>query len=267
MSRPATILFVPCFNEQGRIGPLLDRMIGVVQAVDEILVVDDGSTDGSLAEVRAAAVRCTILKHRQRRGLGEAFRTAYRHTLQRGHDIFCVMAGNGKDDPRELARVVGPVQQGIADYVQSSRFHPQGGRSARLPLHRRLAIHAFTGAASAVCGRPFTDCSNGFRAYRTELLTDPRIDWCAPWLGSSYQVEIYLLLAAVRLGFRVVEVPASKTYPVDGQAYSKARFVDWFRMCKPLVWCALGLDRRGRRRAPGVAEPGMVEGVQLPVDR
>ena len=77
-------------------------------------------------------------------------------------------------------------------------------------------------------------------------------DWAAPWQGVSYQVEIYLLLAACRLGYRVLEVPTTKIYPSDGRPYSKAAPVDWFRMVKPLVWTLLRLDRpRGPRRAPG----------------
>lgn len=264
MSRDTTILFVPCFNERGRIGPLLSRIAAVRPAIDELLLVDDGSTDGSPDEAVAAAGNCTILRHRRRSGLGEAFRTAYRHALAREHAVFCVMAGNGKDDPADLGRVLGPVQAGEADFVQGSRFHPGGGKSERLPLHRRWAIKAFTRGASALLGGRFTDCSNGFRAYRTALLTDPRIDWCAPWLGSSYQVEIYLLVAAARHGYRVVEVPTSKIYPADGRAYSKASAGDWFRMLKPLAWNALGLDRvtAETRRAPGNSPAGLVEVVQ-----
>ena len=96
--RPSTILFVPCFNEEGRIGSLLERIARQCDLIDEVLLVDDGSTDGSLDEVRSSGVECTVLRHRRRSGLGEGFRTAYRHTLARGHRVFCVMAGNGKDD-------------------------------------------------------------------------------------------------------------------------------------------------------------------------
>jgi hypothetical protein len=158
------------------------------------------------------------------------------------------MAGNGKDDPHDLVRVLPPVQEGRADYVQGSRWHPEGGVSQGLPAHRGLAIRAFTRTISLLYRHPMTDCSNGYRAYTTALLKDPRVDWAAPWQGVSYQVEIYLLLTAIRLGYRVVEVPVSKIYPVDGKAYSKARKIDWWNMAKPIVWCTLGLDRPGATR-------------------
>lgn len=263
LKSPTSLLFIPCFNEAGRIGALLDRVARVDEMIDEVVVVDDGSTDESLVEVSASRLACTVLRHRERRGLGEVFRTAYRYTLSRGHDVFCVMAGNGKDDPADLTNVIGPVRDGLADYVQGSRFHPAGGRSERLPLHRGVAIRAFTLAVSAICHRHFYDCSNGFRAYRTDLLRDERIDWCAEWLGSSYQIEIHLLLSAVHLGYHVKEVPTTKRYPTDDKPYSKASAIDWFNLAKPLAWRLLALDRvRGQRRAPGGSHPDGVELVR-----
>jgi dolichol-phosphate mannosyltransferase len=248
VSHPRTALLIPCYNELGRIGPVLTRAGQVRDLVDEIVVVDDGSDDGSLEEVRATGVECTILEHGERRFLGEVIRTFYRHALQRGHEVVAVMAGNGKDDPRDLHRVLKPIFEGSADYVQGSRWHPEGGVSRDLPAHRGLAIRVFTRTISLLYRHPLTDCSNGFRAYRTDLLRDRRVDWQAPWQGVSYQVEIYLLLTAIRLGYRVVEVPVHKIYPRDGKAYTKAKAVDWWNMVKPIVWCTLGLDRIGTAR-------------------
>jgi glycosyltransferase involved in cell wall biosynthesis len=251
VSHPRTALLIPCYNERGRIGTVLTRAAEVRDLVDEIVVVDDGSSDGSLEEVRATGVECTILEHGERRFLGEVIRTFYRHALQHGHEVVAVMAGNGKDDPRDLLQVLRPIFEDRADYVQGSRWHPEGGVSRDLPLHRGLAIRVFTRTISLLYRHPLTDCSNGFRAYRTDLLRDRRVDWTARWQGVSYQVEIYLLLTAIRLGYRVVEVPVHKIYPRDGKAYTKATAVDWWNMVKPIVWCTLGLDRLGapRRRA------------------
>jgi glycosyltransferase involved in cell wall biosynthesis len=216
--------------------------------VDEVVVVDDGSSDGSQDEVRASPMPVTLLEHRERRFLGEVIRTFYRHALAQGFEVVAVMASNGKDDPRNLRQLLRPIFAGEADYVQGSRF-AAGGASERLPWHRALAIRVFTRAISWLSGRRTSDASNGFRAYRSEILRDPRIDWEAPWLGVSYQVEIYLLLATIRLGYRVSEVPVTKLYPRDGKAYSKATARDWWNMAKPILWCALHLDRAGRRGA------------------
>lgn len=235
-------MLLPCFDESGRIGAVLDRMLEVRDLVDEVVVVDDGSRDGSRDEVRASPMPVTLLEHASRRGLGEVIRTFYRHALAQGHEVVAVMAGNGKDDPRNLRQLLRPIFAGEADYVQGSRY-AAGGASERLPRHRALAICAFTVAVSLVSGRRTSNASNGFRAYRTAILRDPRIDWEAPWLGASYQVEIYLLLATTRLGYRVCEVPVTKIYPQDGKASSKATALDWWSMAKPIVWFAPHLDR------------------------
>jgi len=238
-------VLLPCFDESGRIGAVLERMLEVRDLVDEVVVVDDGSRDGSQDEVHASSVPVTLIEHGSRRGLGEVIRTFYRHALAKDFEVLAVMASNGKDDPRQLRALLGPIFAGEADYVQGSR-NAAGGASVRLPWHRALAIRAFTRATSLVSGRRTSDASNGFRAYRSAILRDPRIDWEARWLGVSYQVEIYLLLATTRLGYRVREVPVTKTYPQDGKAYSKATALDWWAMAKPIVWCALHLDRPGR---------------------
>ena len=247
MSHPRTAVLLPCYDEAGRIGPVLARMREVLDLVDEVVVVDDGSRDGSRDEVRASGTPVTLLEHGERRQLGEVIRTFYRYALARGYEVVAVMASNGKDDPRNLRQLLRPIFAGEADYVQGSRYLA-GGSSERLPWHRALAIQTFTRTISILAGHRMTDCSNGFRAYRSEILRDPRVDWEAPWQGVSYQVEIYLLLTTIRLGYRVTEVPVTKIYPKDGKAYSKATAIDWWNMAKPILWCTLGLDRTSPRR-------------------
>ena len=84
------------------------------------------------------------------------------------------MAGNGKDDPQQIDRVLAPVLGDEADYVQGSRF-ATGGVTEGLPAHRNLAIRVFTRTFSLLVGHRFTDCANGYRAYCTTLLRDDRL--------------------------------------------------------------------------------------------
>jgi len=86
-----------------------------------------------------------------------------------------------------------------------------------------------------------TDVTNGFRAYRLDLLNDDRIDLAQSWLD-HYELEYYMHYKAMTLGYRTSEVAVSKTYPQKGQPYSKIRpFRDWWSIIRPIVLLRLGL--------------------------
>jgi hypothetical protein len=117
-----------------------------------------------------------------------------------------------------------------------------GGNSAGLPTHRLLAMRVFTWTFSLFLMRRYTDCTNGFRAYRAAFLRDRRLDWAQEWLGHSYEIEFYMHYQATALGYRVTEVPVSKVYrPTADGSYTKVRLRDWLTNLKPLFLLRLGL--------------------------
>lgn len=236
------IAFLPVYNEEAQIGPLLDRYKPVLEegTVQEVVAVDDGSTDRT-PEILGSYEYCTVITHPSHLGCGDAIRSAYRYALERDYDIFVIMAGNGKDDPAQIKSLLEPILTGEADYVQGSRFL-KGGQSEGLPSHRSIAIRLFTWTFSIFLMRRYTDCTNGFRAYSTKILRDERIRWAQEWLGHSYEIEFYLHYKVAQLSYRVKEVPASKIYrrASDG-SYSKVRIRDWLTNLKPLFYLRLGL--------------------------
>lgn len=233
-SRVAAIL--PLFNEGGAAADLVRRMPASVAMT---FVVDDGSTDGGpdLAE-RAGG---TVVRLGRNRGIGAAIRTGLDAAREAGCDAVVVMAASGKDRPEEIPVLLAKLDEGY-DYIQGSRFM-QGGASVNLPFARWILIHGFTLMFRILTGFNGSDVTNGFRAYRLSLLDDKRVDIHQEWLD-RYELEYYIHWQAITLGYRVIEVPVSKTYPARKRGYSKIRpVVDWWHMVRPALLLALHLRR------------------------
>ncbi len=219
-----------------------ERALGVIKRfpphlVEEIVIVDDASTDGvGEKAVRAGA---TVLTLSRRSGPGTAIRAGIDYGLKKGYDIFVVFATNGKDNPQEIPRLLAPLQENRADFVQGSRYL-QGGSWRNMPFHRVWGIPVFTFLFSLAVGRKITDATNGFRAFRRSLAEDPRIDLHQEWL-EGYPLETYLFLQAIRLGYQVEEVPITKTYPHSKTGYTKQKpWIDWWNYFKPIPYVTLG---------------------------
>jgi dolichol-phosphate mannosyltransferase len=203
----------------------------------DLLVHDDGSTDGALDGIDPAII---VLRHETNQGIGAAMKRVFEYVLANGYDVLVIHAGNDKDDPLEIPALVEPIRSGAADFVQGSRYLGGGG-FGNMPRYRVLGtrvIHPLLFSMAA--GKRVTESTNGFRAFRTALLRDPRIDWRQAWLD-RYELEPYLLLKAIRLGYRHVEVPVTKIYPAHALGYTKMRpFVDWWGIIRPVVYLGLG---------------------------
>ena len=226
---------VPVYNEKDRIGGVLARFSPGL--VDEIVVIDDGSSDGTSEIVRASGA--TSLRHDKTEGVGRSIRDGLLYLRSKGFDAAVVMAGNGKDDPAQIPAVTAPVAAGAADYVQGSRFLA-GGSFKNLPTARFLMIKGYTLMWSVLLGAKLTDVTNGFRCYSLKLLDDPKIRLGQDWLD-GYELEYYLHYKVLSLGYRFKEVAVTKNYPTLVN-YSKIRPVlDWWGIIKPLVLLRLGL--------------------------
>jgi dolichol-phosphate mannosyltransferase len=206
----------------------------------DLLVHDDGSTDGSLDEVDA---RVIVLRTKENQGIGAAMKRVFQYALDQGYDVLVIQAGNDKDDPLEIPALLAPLEQDAADFVQGSRYLGGGG-FGNMPKYRVFGtrvIHPLIFSIAA--GKRVTESTNGFRAFRTALLRDPRIDWRQTWLD-RYELEPYLMLKAIALGYRHVEVPVTKVYPPHAQGYTKMRpFIDWWSIIRPVVYLGLGVRK------------------------
>jgi dolichol-phosphate mannosyltransferase len=236
-TRLSTIVTIAAYNVAKTIPDLLGKV--PYDQVDEVLIVDDGSEDGTAKVARTFPV--TVIEHGSNKGVGAVIKTGLQRALDCKHDVFVIMAGNGKDNPQEIPRLLSAIRDGY-DYVQGSRF-VAGGKSENLPFFRRIMVPASALLYRLLTGFRGTDALNGFRAYRLRLLNDPHINIWQDWLD-RYELETYLHYKALTLGYRIKEVPVTKSYKhfSKGAAYSHIRpFVDWWSIIRPIVFLALGL--------------------------
>ncbi len=226
------------WNEGSKLQQMIPRLRPGL--VDQFVAVNDGSTDDGPALLRNAGIRVLDQAHV---GAGAAIKTAVRYALASGFDILVLMAGNNKDNPEEIPRLLEPIVARGYDYVQGSRFLP-GGSSPHLPAFRWLAIKLLSAVFRLYSWKRCTDLTNGFRAYRLSLFSDPRINIWQDWLD-QYEYEYYVHWKAYTLRYKVTEVPVTKSYPAQkGVAYSKIRpFTGWWQMLRPFVLLGLGLRK------------------------
>lgn len=203
---------VPAFDVEDWIE---ETLIGVPELVDEIVVVDDASRDGTSERVRAACLRERALslrthleRHPRNRGVGAAIVTGYRKLLDLDVEVAVVMAGDGQMDPRDLPDLVAPVVSGRADYAKGDRFSHVDVRRT-MPRERYLAGRALsllTGLAAGIPG--LSDSQSGYTAISRRALL--AIDLDAVWPRYGYPND--LLGAIARAGLAVVDVPIRPVY-------------------------------------------------------
>jgi dolichol-phosphate mannosyltransferase len=160
--------------------------------------------------------------------VGYSLRRGIRYAIENKYDIVVHIAGDNQDDPQEIPGLLEPLCDGY-DLVLGSRYM-KGIKE--IPLFRKVTTKMFSFTFSMATGHNITDASNGFRAYKIKIAKD--IDYSKEWLN-RYELEPYMIIEALKRGYKYTQVPVSKTFPKEG--YSKMKpFTGWYSILKPVIY-------------------------------
>jgi glycosyltransferase involved in cell wall biosynthesis len=206
----AVAVVIPAFNERDKIVATIRSVPGYV---DHILVVDDGSADGTASAARRHAARrrggvVEVLRHDVNRGVGAAIATGYARAVALGAQATAVMAGDGQMDPVDLPRLLEPVIEGRADYAKGNRFAWPGGLRAMPPTRMvgNAVLSLATRAASGFSHLFDSQCGYTVASHRALLAIGPE----RMFARYGYPNDLLARLGAA--GARVVDVPVRPVY-------------------------------------------------------
>jgi dolichol-phosphate mannosyltransferase len=246
-----TLVVVPTYNEAENIATALEL---VKKALPEtgILVVDDGSPDGTAELVESMAQPTddiNVLRRARKSGLGSAYRAGFRWALDRGYEACVEMDADLSHDPAALPELIAPLEQGH-EVAIGSRY-VRGGSIPNWSWHRHLLSWGGNRYASALLGLGVADSTAGYRAYAATVLR--RLDLDAI-VAEGYGFQIEMTLRAKQAGASIVEVPIRFVDRVAGESkMSSAIVVEALGL---VTWWGLGrlLQPVHRRPPRGVLE-------------
>ncbi len=184
--------------------------------VDEIILVDDKSTDDTVAVAREID-NVHVVWHPHNVGYGGNQKTCYLEALQRGADVVVMLHPDGQYEPTLIPKLVAPIAAGEADLVLGSRLaEPGAALAGGMPRWKYAANRFLTTVENKMLGTDFSEMHTGYRAYSRELLIT------VPFLRNSldFSFDSEVLMQASHLGFRIVEVPARTRYFDDASSIS-----------------------------------------------
>ncbi|TNC29622.1 glycosyltransferase family 2 protein [Amycolatopsis alkalitolerans] len=200
------LIIVPAWNEEPCIGRTIHEIRTALPDLD-VLVVDDGSTDGTVAAARQAGA--TVLELPYNLGVGGAMRAGFRYALRRGYHTAVQVDADGQHDPREVPALLAKLDE--ADIVIGARFDEDGGYRVRGP--RRWAMVVLAKVISRLARTKLTDTTSGFRATGPRALPLFARYYPAEYLGDTVES----LVIALRAGCRVTQVTARMRPRSDGR--------------------------------------------------
>ncbi len=233
------LVVVPAYNEQGRVGMVIEDVKSALPGVD-VLVVDDGSTDGTAKE--AAQAGAQVLSLPLNSGYGVALQTGYKFGVRAGYATIGQIDADGQHRASYLATMLEAMEQHDADLIVGSRFLDEDGHY-KAPFARAVGIRLFAQLASLITHEHVSDPTSGFQLMRSRVA---RL-FCSEVYPTDYpDADILILLH--RSGYRVCEIPVQMR-PSPGKSMHSGYSSPYY-MYKMLLSIFVTLLRRGAEVAP-----------------
>jgi hypothetical protein len=237
--RPTISVVIPTLNEAENLPHVLPY---IPEMVDEIILVDGRSTDGTPDVARRLCPEVRVVEERTP-GKGAALQAGF---AAASGDIIVMLDADGSTDPREIPLFVGALLAG-ADFVKGSRFI-QGAGTADMPVHRRLGNLGFVWAVRLLFGGSFSDLCYGYNAFWKHVV--PRLELS----GDGFEIETEMNIRALTAGLKVAEVPSFEALRVHG--IGRLRTIpDGWRVLKTIVRERIRCGRLGPHPGLGWSVP------------
>jgi glycosyltransferase involved in cell wall biosynthesis len=217
--RSQTVAVIPAYHDEKHIGDIVRR---TGQQLDHVLVIDDGSNDGTTQRARDAGAE--VIVHKQNRGKGEAIKTGLRHCLAREVTWVILLDSDGQHLPEEIERFLSAAASAArAAFFIGNRMNDV----VRMPFVRRLVNRYMSRRISRVCGQKIPDTQCGFRMLDRQLIPELLGG------GDRFDYDTEVLIIASRKGYRIQSVPITTVYSDQVSNIHPVR--DAFRFFK-LIW-------------------------------
>jgi len=201
------IAALPVYNEAGYVNGVLDE---VVKYAPNVLVVNDGSTDGT-RELLDRRMDVAVVHHEVNRGYGAALRTAFQYAIDEGYEIVVTLDCDGQHQPKRIPRFVSACKN--ADIVSGSRYLKQYDGDSIPPAQRLFINRQITRTINELFHWNLTDTFCGFKAYRTAALAQLNIT------VDGYAMPLELWTQAAMLGLRILEIPVPLIYLDENRSF------------------------------------------------
>ena len=226
------LIIIPAYNEEENISVVVEDLMNHLDEIetDQIVIIDDGSTDGT-AEV-ARSIGATVITLPYNLGIGGAVQTGFLYAAQNDYDIALQFDGDGQHKADQISRLIEPVLTGRVDVAIGSRFLVEKGY--RTPFFRNIGIKLFSVINSLIIGQKITDSTSGFRAYNRKA-----IKFLSKHYPQDYP-EPEALVVLKKNGFRLAEVPVAMRKRIRGKS-SITFFSAFYYMIKVSLAVFMGM--------------------------